>query len=123
MRLFDSNVVIELVRRADAALQRRVLTGGFAVSVVTRIEALGFHRFREEEERELLAFFRAGSELALNDAVAARAIALRQQRRMGLGDAIIAATALENDLPLATRNTADFKHVTGLRLIDPFETE
>ena len=62
MRLFDSNVVIELVRRADAALQRRVLTGGFAVSVVTRIEALGFHRLREEEERELLAFFRAGSE-------------------------------------------------------------
>ena len=53
MRLFDSNVVIELVRRADAALQRRVLTGGFAVSVVTRIEALGFHRLREEEEREL----------------------------------------------------------------------
>jgi hypothetical protein len=29
----------------------------------------------------------------------------------------------KNDLPLATRNTADFKHVTGLRLIDPFETE
>ncbi|MFN0077866.1 MAG: hypothetical protein ACKVY0_15530 [Prosthecobacter sp.] len=40
---------------------------------------------------------------------------------MSLGDAFIAATALEHDLELATRNTDDYKHITGLRLVNPFE--
>ena len=38
------------------------------------------------------------------------------------GDAVIAATALTHNLPLVTRNTQDFKHVAGLRLLDPFAT-
>ena len=39
---------------------------------------------------------------------------------MGLADTIIAATALVHDLPLVTRNEEDFKHVTGLRVVNPF---
>lgn len=50
-----------------------------------------------------------------------RAIRLRQQKKMKLGDAIIAATALEFGLPLVTRNVDDFKHVAGLEIINPFE--
>lgn len=38
-------------------------------------------------------------------------------------DSIIAATALEYDLPLATRNTRDFRHIEGLTLIDPFASD
>ena len=45
---------------------------------------------------------------------------LRRQRRMKLGDAIIAATALEIGAKLVTRNVDDFKHIAGLELIDPF---
>ena len=59
-------------------------------------------------------------ELALNETVVTTAIMLRQQRTMGLGDAVIAATALTHNMPLVTRNTQDFKHVVGLRLLDPF---
>jgi predicted nucleic acid-binding protein len=36
-------------------------------------------------------------------------------------DAIIAATALVHDLSLVMRNINDFKHVAGLRIINPFE--
>ena len=39
---------------------------------------------------------------------------------MTLGDSIIAATALRFDMPLVTRNTSDFLHITGLHLINPF---
>ncbi len=56
----------------------------------------------------------------MNDAVAEAAILLRRARRMKLGDALIAATALLYDLPLVTRNVDDFKHIAGLRLINPF---
>jgi predicted nucleic acid-binding protein len=42
-------------------------------------------------------------------------------RPLALGDALIAATALEYDLTLVTRNTRDFIDI-GLRLINPWET-
>jgi predicted nucleic acid-binding protein len=42
-------------------------------------------------------------------------------RPLALGDALIAATALEYDLTLVTRNTRDFIGL-GLRLINPWET-
>jgi hypothetical protein len=58
--------------------------------------------------------------LTLEDAVVARAISLRQERKMGLADAIIAATALVHQLPLVTRNVDDFKHVAGLEIVNPF---
>jgi hypothetical protein len=57
----------------------------------------------------------------LDDEVVERAIALRQEKKMGLADALIAATALEYDLPLVTRNRDDFKHIEGLQIINPFD--
>jgi toxin FitB len=47
------------------------------------------------------------------------AIALRQQKRMGLGDSIIAATGLVHTLTIATRNIKDFQWIPNLNLIDP----
>jgi predicted nucleic acid-binding protein len=50
-----------------------------------------------------------------------QAIRLRQQKKMKLGDAIIAAaTAVVYDIPLVTRNVDDFKHIPGLDLRNPF---
>jgi hypothetical protein len=87
---------------------------------VTRIEVLGYHRLTEEDKADLQDFLAGGREFALDDVVAQTAVRLRQHRRMGLADAIIAGTALAHGLPLVTRNTDDFKHVENLRLINPF---
>nr|VFK53924.1 MAG: PIN domain-containing protein [Candidatus Kentron sp. TUN]VFK55822.1 MAG: PIN domain-containing protein [Candidatus Kentron sp. TUN] len=48
-----------------------------------------------------------------------QAISLRQQRKMSLGDALIAATALAHDLELATANTNDFDWIEDLDVINP----
>lgn len=120
MRLFDSNVVIDLVRLADEPLQRRLLGDGFAVSVITEIEVLGFHRISAPEEADLRSVLSAGQTLPLDAAVKTRAISVRQARKIGLADSVIAATALVHGLPLATRNTDDFKNIPGLVLVDPF---
>jgi predicted nucleic acid-binding protein len=40
---------------------------------------------------------------------------------MKLADAMIAATALEQNLTLVTRNVDDFKNI-GILLFNPFET-
>ncbi len=57
---------------------------------------------------------------ALDDEVVESAVRLRQQKRMKLGDAIIAATAKEYGVPLVTRNVDDFKNIPGLQIINPF---
>jgi hypothetical protein len=40
---------------------------------------------------------------------------------MKLGDAIIAATALEYGVPVVTRNATDFSQIPGLEVINPFD--
>jgi len=123
MRLLDSNIVIYAVQKSNTWLRRRLLEGPFAVSQVTRIEVLGWHLMEPEDLEDLTAFMAAGTLYSITDAVADRAVILRQQRKMTLGDAIIAATALENGCELVTRNTQDFCHISDLRLANPFDRE
>ena len=57
--------------------------------------------------------------LDVSSLIILRAVDLRRQRKMSLGDAIIAATALEHGLTLLTHNVADFHWVAGLKIEDP----
>lgn len=66
------------------------------------------------------AFFTAAETLPLNQPMLDQAVALRQQRRIGLGDAPIAATALVHHRTLVPCNTADFAWIPDLQLLDPF---
>jgi toxin FitB len=44
----------------------------------------------------------------------------RKGRAMPIKDSLIAATALQHQLTVATRNTSDYRY-SGVRLINPFE--
>ena len=92
------------------------------ISVISKIEVL---RFRDTPENEaVLADFIDRSEVCpLNHAAVQRTIELCRQNRIKLPDAIIAATALEENCALVTRNTADFKHIADLTVIDPWEIQ
>ena len=57
--------------------------------------------------------------IPLDDAVIKQTILLRRQyKRLKLGDAIIVATAIAYGLTIITRNTNDFKNISGLNLLD-----
>jgi predicted nucleic acid-binding protein len=49
------------------------------------------------------------------------AVNLRQQRKITLGDAFIAGTALAYDLELVTRNIQDFQWIEDLSLHNPID--
>ena len=118
--LLDSNIVIYGSKAAHATLDPILDRTDLFVASVTRIETLGYDRLADIEKMWLELAFDRMPILPLDEAIVESAIALRQKRIMKLGDAIIAATALVHDLELVTRNTDDFKHVAGLRLLNPF---
>lgn len=89
------------------------------VSVISYIEVLGFHRLQESERVLLEQFFEVAEVLPLSDRVVQCAVQLRQQRRMSLGDSIVAGTALAHGRTLVTRNTDDFRWISDLPLLDP----
>ncbi|MGH2952921.1 MAG: type II toxin-antitoxin system VapC family toxin [Solirubrobacterales bacterium] len=111
--LVDTDVFVDHLRG------ERELRGGddaISYSVITRAEL--FAGAHEEEERvaRLLWPFR---ELEVERDTAALAGRLRRETGVRLPDALIAATALRNDLLLLTRNPRDFERVSDLELIDP----
>jgi hypothetical protein len=57
--------------------------------------------------------------ISLASEVIEKAILLRQQRKMKLGDSIIGAVAILYDLELQTRNITDFDWITGIKLHNP----
>ena len=120
--LLDSNVIIDAAKPGGEHLSAYLNHPDASVSIISRIESLGFSRLTAEEGTKITLSLKLLAELPLDDEIARCAIGLRQQKKMNLGDAIIGATALEYGVPLVTRNDGDFKHIPGLKIINPFST-
>ena len=118
--LLDSNTLIYAVNQPSPEIDALVVAAENAVASVTQIEVYGFTGLKPEEKAALDILFHRLTVHPLDAAVSAGAIAIRQQSKMTLADAIIAATALTHRLPLVTRNTDDFKRIPGLQVINPF---
>ena len=120
--LIDTNVVIDNFGNKLPA-KAKAFVNSFApvVSVVTKIEVLGWPNATKQQLSPLYAFMETAILLSIDEAVIEKTISIRQAKKIGLGDAIIAATALQHNLKLMTHNTADFKNIEGLQLIDPYE--
>jgi len=91
-------------------------------STISQVEVLGFHKLEVADATYFQSVFALLRTLPVSSAIISRAILLRQQQRLTLGDALIAATALEYGLELATRNVGDFTAIAGLAVYNPFTT-
>lgn len=109
-----------LTENADEIVVNAVIVGELLYGIL----ALPEGRRRER----LLEWFESGIDclpLLPMDSGTARAWATltaalkRSGRTMPLNDSLIAATALQHDLTIATRNTDDFRHA-GVKTVNPF---
>jgi predicted nucleic acid-binding protein len=119
--LIDTNVIIDnfgnkLSEKAKTFLFDVELT----ISVITRIEVLGWLNASKELLKPIYEFMEIVNIMPMDEIVILKTIEIRQNKKIALGDAIIAATALVNDLSLITRNISDFKNIDRLKVIDPY---
>ena len=119
MILVDSNIVIYGSQPDYQPVREYLSPEDLAVSKITLIEVLGFHALEEAEVQKLEQLFANCYQYDVSDKVIERAIALRQQRKMSLGDAIIAATAMQHQLTLITANEQDFSWIANLQIHNP----
>lgn len=87
------------------------------LSVINKIELLGFSKV----EQDLIDFVGCSNIQPIDEVVVDKTIEMRSLYKIKLPDAIIAATALVNELAIITRNTKDFNKIDGLEVLNPYE--
>ena len=117
--LLDSNAIIYSVKPESDTLRQLIAKQDPAVSAISYLEVLGYHKLTASDKEDFIEFFGTAQIIPVSEAVLEQAVALRQQRKMSLGDSIIAATALLNDLTLVTANISDFQWIDNIKLMNP----
>ena len=123
--LLDTNILIYyfngdmegVVKNNVSTLMRE----SFQISVISKMEFLGFP-FNLQERQKAVQFMECAMIRSLSDEIVQRVIEIRQEKRIKLPDAIIAATALQYSAILVTRNTKDFKTLE-LETYNPFDSD
>jgi tRNA(fMet)-specific endonuclease VapC len=130
--LVDSDWVIDYLAGSLEALELldRLADDGVAISIVTYMEVFqGVERSDDPQgaERQLSAFLQSVPLLPMSPAVARRCARLRETlRRQGKRvhnralDLLIAATAIEHELTLVTRNLQDYTDITDITDLTTF---
>lgn len=122
----DTNAVIDYCggKLPPSAMQKmhQITDDGFNISAVVKIEVLGFDGPTDDMQK-LEGLLSLADLLYIDDDVIQKTITIRKTKKMKLGDAIIAATAIIYGLTLISRNVGDFKGIPRLTVIDPHTLE
>nr|VFK19382.1 MAG: hypothetical protein BECKLPF1236A_GA0070988_102227 [Candidatus Kentron sp. LPFa]VFK32938.1 MAG: hypothetical protein BECKLPF1236C_GA0070990_101867 [Candidatus Kentron sp. LPFa] len=123
--VLDSNVLIYhlngVLNDDMEKLLADVLLNDPCVSVITRIEILGWRRHTAaslEHATDLLSYV---NEQGLTMGIIEKCIQLWQNLSIKIPDALIAATAMHLALPLMTANQKDFECIPNLTIWNPLE--
>ena len=123
--LIDTNVTIEyigeILSRKALDFLDNIIDTQYCISVINKIELLGFSGLSEKEEQKFLEFINGSDVLELDENVVNSTIEIRKKYKIKLPDSIIAATALVNNLTVLTHNVKDFEKVEGLMVLDSHE--
>lgn len=121
--LIDTNILIYALE--GLFINNPVMTGifndSFNMSIISEIEFLGWKGFSKQNKVEdAKRFLSLACIYPLTPEIKDMAIKLKQTYNSKLGDSIIAATAINNDSILISRNFKDFEKIENLKIINPF---
>lgn len=122
--LIDTNIAIYFldghIPPQSIPFLSEVLNFESNISVITKIELLGWNFPNSEKMEVSNEFVESSTVFLLDHEVVEKTIELRRQYKIKLPDAIIAATAIVFDLILISRNDNDFETISDLKYINPF---
>ncbi len=120
--LLDTNIVIGFLAGVDwaVAFVNNAATEDalFFLSIITRMELLGFPGITPDEESKIQDFLSKVSVVGINPTVESHAIDVRKKTGLKLPDAIIMGTSTSIDAVLVTADS-DFEKVGGTKYLNP----
>ncbi len=119
--LVDTNTAIDYLADLLPVNAVEIIEGAKSnISVVTRIELLSWPNATTDDTNMLSDFITDCIVIELSEPVITKTIEVRKKYKLKLGDAVIAATALQNELKLYTRNVKHFDKVPELKIVNPY---
>jgi predicted nucleic acid-binding protein len=94
----------------------KLLENVYYLSVINRIELLGFKGLNQNETKAFELFVNNSRIIDLDEDVVIETIRLRKEYSIKLPDAIIVATCMVNAFTLISNNTRDFEKINGLKI-------
>jgi len=123
--LLDTNILIYYWKGSipNSEINRidDILKSSFIISIITAIELLGWRKHTAEGFLLAKEFLSHAKIVPVDDELADLTVELRRNNNIKLADALIAATALLNDLVLVTRNEEDFSMLNDLEIYNPYK--
>ncbi len=124
--LWDTNTAIYYLQQqfplnAEQFIDDLLKTELPVISAITEIELLCWKTANENDLQLLHSFINDAVVIELEQPIKTKTAEIRKLHSIKLPDAIIAATAIVYDLILVTRNTGDFKKISGIKIANPFE--
>jgi len=113
--LIDTNILIYIVQ-GNPDVKYFACEERLAVSYITEMETLGKYCISTLEKQVISKFLNRCHIIEMNARIKSLAIDIKQQTRLKLPDAIIAATAIDNKLLLVTADK-DFERISNLNLL------
>jgi len=124
MYLIDTNMLIYYTNGSipDAFRPKmdQILAESFQVSIITKLEYLGWQGFDSASYSKAEQFIEYADIIHIDSEIEKQTIHLRRKQKIRLADAVIAATSLVNELTLLTRNQDDFSDIARLSILNPF---
>jgi len=122
--LIDTNILIYHfngnIPDKSASKINKIFKEDFNISVITKMEFLGFRKHTKESFKKAKKFLEYCNVIELDDDIVNLVIDIRRNYSVKLPDAIIAATAIFKNYTLVTRNTKDFEELE-ISIYNPFD--
>jgi len=121
--ILDTNIFIDHLRGYAPAIAffSSLSDKEVSFSAITESELLAGSINQSSEKREiLLQFLEQWRKISVDNPLAAVAGDLSRIYKMDIPDALIAASAIQENSTLITKNLKDFQKVKGLKVIFPY---
>ncbi len=122
--LIDTNIFVDYLRNHKPAIdffENFVGKNEVFFSAITETELLvGKENDNDEKREKLLHFLYQLNKIKVDNPLVLVAGDIGRTYKISVPDAIIAATAITNNLLLITKNVKDFKKISDINLLSPY---